>query len=81
MGSYPTFSPLPPGGVKPCGGGSFLLHEFAFADDFPLRSGTLYAARTFLTHHKNASDELSDCAFSNYKSRKKSGYKGEFRRI
>ena len=60
----PTFSPLPACGAKPCAGGYFLLHEFAFTDDFPLRSGMPCAARTFLTHHTNAGDELSGCSFS-----------------
>ena len=59
----------------------FLLHEFAFTDDFPLRSGMPCAARTFLTHHTNAGDELSGCSFSACKSRKKSAYVGEFRGI
>lgn len=31
-------------------GGYFLLHEFALADNFPLRSGLPCVARTFLSH-------------------------------
>ncbi|MDE6634806.1 MAG: hypothetical protein K2J96_06100, partial [Bacteroidaceae bacterium] len=38
---YPTFSPLP-------FGGSFLLHRQVLADFFPLGSGLLSVARTFL---------------------------------
>ncbi len=42
VGSYPTFSPLP------CGG-CFLLRLSAVADCFPLGSGMLCVARTFLS--------------------------------
>ena len=58
----PTFSPLPLTTLaiadqQPCGcvlksGGYFLLHGFALTNDFPLRSGMLYVARTFLVCHK-----------------------------
>ena len=41
VSSYLTFSPLPEGGC-------FLLHWFALADNFPLESEMLCAARTFL---------------------------------
>lgn len=43
VSSYLTFSPLPA-----YAGGCFLLQTFALADDFPLRSGLLFVARTFL---------------------------------
>ena len=59
VGSYPTFSPLPPmaqspplGRARSSRGGYFLLHSLAIADYWPLTSGMPYAARTFLTHHK-----------------------------
>ena len=42
-------------------GGSFLLHVFALTNDFPLRSGMLYVARTFLVCHKSKSDGLPNC--------------------
>ena len=44
-------------------GGYFLLHYFTLTDNFPLRSGLPYVARTFLLHHQGASDKLSDCIF------------------
>ena len=43
VGSYPAFSPLPHGG------GCFLLRLSAVADCFPLGSGMLCVARTFLS--------------------------------
>lgn len=71
VGSYPTFSPLPPlslplptnwfATVSLGTGGSFLLHVFALTNDFPLRSGMLYVARTFLVCHKSKSDGLPNC--------------------
>ena len=71
VGSYPTFSPLPLTTLaiadqQPCGcvlksGGYFLLHGFALTNDFPLRSGMLYVARTFLVCHKSKSDGLPNC--------------------
>ena len=46
-----------------CGtrGGCFLLHGFTLTNDFPLRSGMLYVARTFLVCHKSKSDGLPNC--------------------
>ena len=81
VGSYPTLLTLTGVRCETLRRRLFLLHEFAFTDDFPLRSGMPYAARTFLTHHTNAGDELSGCSFSACKSRKKSAYAGEFRGI
>ncbi len=59
VGSYPTFSPLPPTATTSYdswphrrhndGGGSFLLHVLALADFYPLGSRVPYAARTFLS--------------------------------
>lgn len=54
VGSYPTFSPLPASRLRtrmPNAGGYFLLHDFALASDFPLRSGSPFVARTFLSRH------------------------------
>ena len=48
VGSYPTFSPLPPGG-----GGYFLLHYSTLTDSFLLGSRMLCVARTFLFYHYN----------------------------
>ena len=55
VGSYPTFSPLPPGG-----GGSFLLHGSTLADSFLLGSRMLCVARTFLLY-RSTSDKPADC--------------------
>ena len=46
VGSYPTFSPLPPGG-----GGYFLLHYSTLTDSFLLGSRMLCVARTFLFYY------------------------------
>lgn len=44
-------------------GGYFLLHDFALADNFLLRSGMPCVARTFLSCHVGTSDRLSGCLF------------------
>lgn len=49
VGSYPAFSPLP------CGG-CFLLRLSAVSDCFPLGSGMLCVARTFLSPQGTAAD-------------------------
>ena len=49
VGSYPTFSPLPPEG-----GGYFLLHYYTLSSIKPLTCAALYVARTFLPHPKVA---------------------------
>lgn len=56
VGSYPAFSPLP------CGG-CFLLRLSAVSDCFPLGSGMLCVARTFLspTGGQRQTGQLSDC--------------------
>ena len=59
VGSYPTFSPLPPGG-----GGYFLLHYSAFAGGFLLGSRMLCVARTFLFYLYIVSATDRPAAFS-----------------
>ena len=56
VGSYPTFSPLPPGG-----GGYFLLHYSTLTDSFLLGSRMLCVARTFLFYRKGTSDKPTNC--------------------
>ena len=56
VGSYPTFSPLPPEE-----GGCFLLLYSTLTDCFPLRSGMLCVARTFLLHPEDARDKPTNC--------------------
>ncbi|GKG75851.1 hypothetical protein CE91St1_49940 [Parabacteroides goldsteinii] len=61
VSSYLTFSPLPDES-----GGYFLLHYFALADNFPLRSMVLFVARTFLTSEDERQTDRLQCDKDNY---------------
>ena len=62
VGSYPTFSPLPPEG-----GGYFLLHYYTLTSIKPLTCVVLCVARTFLPHLRG-----SDRAHMRHKGSKNS---------
>lgn len=57
--SYHAFSPLPN-----LIGGCFLPHYSELTPCFPLGSGMLFVARTFLFHLLSASDKPTNCDFS-----------------
>lgn len=66
----------PSGGLLPhlltltiaCNGGYFLLHDLTLASYFPLRSGMLYVARTFLLQPFTSCQRQADLLLSKSKS-------------